>query len=72
MAEKEFYIGSLGPFFYDDEDVPPGISSVIRRALIDDGVSVGESLGIEVVTDVSLSIDFTAETFDLTVTKTAI
>ena len=72
MAEKEFYVGSLGPFFYDDEEIPSGVSGVIRRALIDDGVSVGESLGIEVVTDVSLSIDFTAETFDLTVTKTAI
>jgi hypothetical protein len=73
MAEQTYYIGSLGPFYYDDEDVPVGIGGTRRFSIIDSGMGSGGTgavqPGDEVVTDVTLSIDFSAETFTLTVTK---
>lgn len=70
MAMKEYYIGSHGPYFYDDTEIPPGFSGLTRRAIMDPNTTdVG---GTEVVTDVSLSIDFDAKTFNLTVTKTTL
>ena len=72
MAQQTFYLGSVGPLFYDDEDVPEGFSGSKRLSLMDStfsGIGGGVSPGDQVVTDVSLSIDFEAKTFSLTVTK---
>lgn len=73
MAERTYYIGSHGPYYYDDEDVPVGMSGTRRFSIIDSAMSSGGAdavqPGAQVVTDVTLSIDFSAQTFNLTVTK---
>lgn len=73
MAERTYYIGSHGPYYYDDEDVPAGMSGTRRCSIIDSGMSSGGANAVQpgdqVVTDVTLSIDFSAKTFILAVTK---
>ncbi len=67
MALKEYYIGSHGPYYYEDTEIPPGFAGVVRRAIMDPNTK--DLTGTQVVTNVSLTIDFDAKTFNLTVTK---
>ena len=67
MAVKEYYVGTHGPYFYEDTDIPPGFSCTTRRAIMDPNTK--DMAGTQVVTDVSLTINFEAKTFNLTVTK---
>ena len=73
MAKQTYYIGSHGPYYYDDEDVPAGMSGTRRFSIIDSAMTSGGTGAVQpgdhVVTDVALSIDFSAKTFNLTVTK---
>lgn len=57
MAEREFYIGSVGPLFYDDNEQ--------SRAVVDEGetyVKEGDLVISKASKTVVTSVDFSTET----------
>ena len=46
MAEQTFYLGSVGPLFYDDEDIPAGFSGNRRGMVLDSAATLEESSSV--------------------------